>query len=103
MSTVSDALEALTDLQPDRARITADILRGLSLRPRQLPSKYFYDARGSALFEQITRQPEYYPTRTELQLLRTARPTSHAWSARACMWSNLAVAVGARPNTCCTR
>ncbi|WP_426804621.1 L-histidine N(alpha)-methyltransferase [Stenotrophomonas sp. SrG] len=70
MSTVSDALDALTDLQPDRARITADILHGLSQRPRQLPSKYFYDARGSQLFEQITRQPEYYPTRTELQLLQ---------------------------------
>ncbi|WP_447596127.1 L-histidine N(alpha)-methyltransferase [Stenotrophomonas rhizophila] len=70
MSTVTDALDALTDLQPDRARITADILQGLSTRPRQLPSKYFYDARGSALFEQITRQPEYYPTRTELQLLQ---------------------------------
>lgn len=70
MSTVSDALDALTDLQPDRARITADILHGLSQHPRQLPSKYFYDARGSQLFEQITRQPEYYPTRTELQLLQ---------------------------------
>ncbi len=70
MSTVSAALDALTDLQPDRARITADILHGLSQHPRQLPSKYFYDARGSALFEQITRQPEYYPTRTELQLLQ---------------------------------
>lgn len=70
MSTVSDALDALTDLQPDRARVTADILHGLSARPRQLPSKYFYDARGSALFEQITRQPEYYPTRTELRLLQ---------------------------------
>ena len=71
MSTVSDALDALTDLQPDRARITADILQGLSQHPRQLPSKYFYDARGSQLFEQITRQPEYYPTRTELQLLQS--------------------------------
>ncbi len=70
MSTVSDALDALTDLQPDRARITADIVHGLSQHPRQLPSKYFYDARGSALFEQITRQPEYYPTRTELALLQ---------------------------------
>ncbi len=70
MSSVRDALEALTDLQPDRERITADILRGLSATPRQLPSKYFYDAQGSALFEQITRQPEYYPTRTELQLLQ---------------------------------
>lgn len=73
MSTVSDATDALTDLQPDRARITADILHGLSQHPRQLPSKYFYDARGSQLFEQITRQPEYYPTRTELQLLQQVR------------------------------
>jgi len=70
MSSVRDALEALTDLQPDRDQITADILRGLSSTPRQLPSKYFYDAQGSALFEQITQQPEYYPTRTELQLLQ---------------------------------
>jgi len=70
MSSVRDALDALTDLQPDRDQITADILRGLSASPRQLPSKYFYDAHGSALFEQITRQPEYYPTRTELQLLQ---------------------------------
>ena len=70
MSSVRDALDALTDLQPDRDQITADILRGLSATPRQLPSKYFYDAHGSALFEQITQQPEYYPTRTELQLLQ---------------------------------
>jgi len=70
MSSVRDALEALTDLQPDRATITREILNGLSASPRQLPSKYFYDAQGSALFEQITRQPEYYPTRTELQLLQ---------------------------------
>jgi len=70
MSSVRDALQALTDLQPDRDQITADILRGLSTTPRQLPSKYFYDAQGSALFEQITQQPEYYPTRTELQMLQ---------------------------------
>lgn len=70
MSSVRDALDALTDLQPDRDQITAEILHGLSATPRQLPSKYFYDAQGSALFEQITRQPEYYPTRTELQLLQ---------------------------------
>jgi len=73
MSSVRDALQALTDLQPDRDQITADILRGLSATPRQLPSKYFYDAHGSALFEQITQQPEYYPTRTELQLLQALR------------------------------
>ena len=43
--------------------------RGLTSTPRWLPSKYHYDARGSELFEQITRLPEYYPTRTEKRIL----------------------------------
>ncbi|MBV9161494.1 MAG: L-histidine N(alpha)-methyltransferase [Pseudonocardiales bacterium] len=43
---------------------------GLSADPKWLPSKWFYDARGSELFEQITTLPEYYPTRTERELLR---------------------------------
>src|SRR5258708_37768780 len=42
----------------------------LSLRPKRLSPKYFYDATGSELFEAITRLPEYYPTRTELSILR---------------------------------
>ncbi len=67
-------LERLVDHRPGRAAITADVLAGLSARPRALPSKYFYDARGSALFEEITRQPEYYLTRTELALLRQVLP-----------------------------
>jgi L-histidine N-alpha-methyltransferase len=46
-----------------------DVREGLSMRPRQLPSKYFYDERGSQLFEEITRLPEYYPTRAERALL----------------------------------
>ena len=46
-----------------------DVLDGLSRTPKRLPSKYFYDRRGSELFEAITRQPEYYPTRIELGLL----------------------------------
>ncbi len=65
---------ALTDLQPGRSTITADVLAGLSQHPKALPSKYFYDAHGSALFEQITHQPEYYPTRTELALLQQVMP-----------------------------
>lgn len=65
---------ALVDRRPDRATITADVLAGLAARPRALPSKYFYDARGSALFEGITRQPEYYLTRTELELLPQVLP-----------------------------
>jgi L-histidine N-alpha-methyltransferase len=47
-----------------------DVLDGLSRTPKTLPPKWFYDAVGSDLFDQITRLPEYYPTRTEAQILR---------------------------------
>ena len=65
---------ALTDLRPTPDDITGDVLAGLSATPKRLPSKYFYDARGSKLFEEITRQPEYYPTRIELALLDASMP-----------------------------
>src|SRR5216684_4899662 len=48
----------------------SDVIDGLSQHPKRLSPKYFYDATGSELFEQITRLPEYYPTRTELTILR---------------------------------
>ena len=51
------------------AALRADARAGLTATPKQLPPKWFYDARGSALFEQITELPEYYPTRTERALL----------------------------------
>lgn len=51
------------------ARMAADVRRGLLHRPPYLPSKYFYDDTGSALFELITSLPEYYQTRTEEKLL----------------------------------
>ena len=47
-----------------------DVREGLSSHPRHLPPKYFYDERGSELFDEITRLPEYYPTRAERSLLR---------------------------------
>ena len=47
------------------------VIEGLSLPQKQLSSKYFYDQTGSSLFEQITELPEYYPTRTEIGLLKT--------------------------------
>lgn len=47
-----------------------DIRRGLTARPKKLSSRYFYDSRGSALFEHITRLPEYYLTRSETGLIR---------------------------------
>ncbi|OAX57533.1 L-histidine N(alpha)-methyltransferase [Xanthomonas graminis] len=66
---------ALTDLHPQPDDIAADAIAGLSRSPKQLPSKYFYDAEGSRLFEAITRQPEYYLTRTELDLLEARMPS----------------------------
>ena len=47
----------------------AETLDGLNQKPKTLPCKYFYDERGSALFEDICEQPEYYPTRTELGIM----------------------------------
>lgn len=52
----------------------ADVLTGLAARPRAIPARWFYDRRGSELFEDITRLPEYYPTRTETALLQSACP-----------------------------
>lgn len=62
-------------LGPDAMReaLEADVRAGLSASPKTLPPKWFYDARGSDLFDQITRLPEYYPTRRESEVL-----TAHA-------------------------
>ncbi|MFF4760184.1 L-histidine N(alpha)-methyltransferase [Streptomyces sp. NPDC001292] len=51
------------------AALRADVLHGLTSDPKTLPPKWFYDARGSELFERITELPEYYPTRAELEIL----------------------------------
>ncbi|MFI1249080.1 L-histidine N(alpha)-methyltransferase [Streptomyces anulatus] len=51
------------------AALRADVLSGLTRHPKTLPPKWFYDARGSELFEEITRLPEYYPTRAEREIL----------------------------------
>jgi len=59
----------LVDRQPGDG-LLADALSGLLRSPKRLPSKYFYDARGSELFERICEQPEYYPTRTEIAIMR---------------------------------
>jgi dimethylhistidine N-methyltransferase len=52
----------------------ADVVAGLTKTPKTLPPKYFYDDRGSQLFEQICDLPEYYPTRTEAAILRQYAP-----------------------------
>ncbi len=58
------------DLHPTPADFAAEVLAGLRRRPRYIPPKFFYDARGSQLFDAITGLPEYYLTRAEIEVLR---------------------------------
>ena len=53
-----------------RTALRTDVRHGLAQRPKSLPPKWFYDDVGSDLFDQITRLPEYYPTRAEAEILR---------------------------------
>ncbi|MBS0534394.1 MAG: L-histidine N(alpha)-methyltransferase [Proteobacteria bacterium] len=59
-----------TPVDDEQSAFEADVLKGLSQQRKRLPPKYFYDAVGSELFERITEQPEYYPTRCEMDILR---------------------------------
>jgi L-histidine N-alpha-methyltransferase len=68
-------IEVHLDPESGLASRPEDVREGLRESPKQIPSKYFYDERGSDLFEEITRLPEYYPTRTELALLHRVAPT----------------------------
>jgi L-histidine Nalpha-methyltransferase len=65
-------LENRVQAQPGRYldALRADVRAGLTAVPKTLPPKYFYDARGSELFDEITRLPEYYLTRAETSILR---------------------------------
>lgn len=58
------------DQAGDESDFLAEVRRGLARRPRAIPPKFFYDRRGSALFEAICALPEYYLTRTEMGILR---------------------------------
>ena len=58
------------DLGPTAGSFLEDVIAGLSAPHKAIPPKYFYDARGSELFEQICELPEYYLTRAERSILR---------------------------------
>lgn len=62
------------DDQPPQKDMASEVKQGLSLEKKALPAKFFYDERGSKLFEIITHLPEYYVTRTEINLLRDILP-----------------------------
>jgi len=74
---MTDTGFTLTDRLPAdyfTTTLHADVRDGLGSAPRTLPPKWFYDKRGSELFEQITRLPEYYPTRAEQEILTRRAP-----------------------------
>ena len=71
MTVAAEADDATVVVDP---HFRADVLAGLARRPRAIPARWFYDRRGSALFEAITELPEYYPTRAEVAILDRIGP-----------------------------
>ncbi|MEZ4282708.1 MAG: L-histidine N(alpha)-methyltransferase [Myxococcota bacterium] len=67
------------DESADDLEFEQSVLRGLSAQRKFLECKYFYDERGSALFDQICRQPEYYPTATEIRILEDCAEEVAEW------------------------
>ncbi|MGE0151716.1 MAG: L-histidine N(alpha)-methyltransferase [Reyranellaceae bacterium] len=72
--TPSPAARGIVDLAPGQESFRDAVLKGLSLPQKAISPKFLYDARGAELFERICEQPEYYPTRTEMALLREKSP-----------------------------
>jgi L-histidine N-alpha-methyltransferase len=70
MSATVPRVDVLIGADHRRAALERDVLVGLSLQPKELPPKWFYDERGSKLFDEITRLPEYYLTERERSLLQ---------------------------------
>ncbi len=62
-----------------RADLRAEVVEGLTSTPSRLPPKLFYDEAGAMLFDEITRLPEYYPTRTEVGILQSHLPEMARW------------------------
>lgn len=62
------------DTHPELEDFLDEVLRGLASTPKRLSPKFFYDQRGSELFERICQLPEYYPTRTEIGILQACGP-----------------------------
>jgi L-histidine Nalpha-methyltransferase len=69
MATTNSLTKLATRAAASDSNFLADLVAGFSRTPRTLPCKYFYDARGAALFQKISELPDYYLTRAELQIL----------------------------------
>ena len=97
---MSIAIEVHLDAEAS-ATMARDVRRGLRTIPKELSPKYFYDERGSQLFERITELDEYYPTRAEREILSRALGRDRRRGRRAAgRWSSSAPARRRRPATC---
>ena len=65
----TDSVPPLIDLEPPTDTFSDEVVAGLTAEPKSIPSKFFYDARGSELFDAICELDEYYLTRTELAIM----------------------------------
>ena len=72
MSSSKETQIQLSDFKPVRERFRADVLSGLQKKPKELPCKYFYDDRGSHLYERICQLEEYYIPRTEVAIMESS-------------------------------
>ena len=74
--TLGDQVYIESRLRPENAgEVVTQIYEGLTADQKNISSRFFYDSYGSELFEQITRLPEYYPSRTEISILKEITPT----------------------------
>ena len=69
-SNLKEAQVCFHDYAPKQSDFLSDVIDGLKTQPKTLSPIYFYDQRGSELFDEICKQPEYYPTRTEIGILQ---------------------------------
>ena len=97
MNVHAPALAEVHPLDEQTSAFARDAIGDLSQHPKKLSPKYFYDAAGSELFEQITLLPEYYPTRTELGILNDRGGEIARSSRKSPRWSSSAPA---RPPRC---
>ena len=73
------------DFHPPLADLKQEVLTGLTEHPKAISPKFFYDEYGSQLFDKITELPEYYPARTEMEILKTYRQEMTAYLGAECL------------------
>ena len=96
MDGIKESQIVLADLRPDQDSFLEEVLTGLSKEQKELPCKYFYDERGSFLFENICTVDEYYIPQAEREIMQAAFKRSSTSLAAASSWWNTAAGIAGR-------